>query len=262
MLFVGFALSSKVQEMSESDVVALADDAHLVIGGVPMVVPFVVIQNQNSMSAFFTLDRNKAREDWKIARNSFRRSASNASRPLAVDKLDLRFRALGWQEVSGNFGKQLCKRLTRQWSRSICFDVEAPLLEALPYNSNITFVDDRRLENFGNDYSFAGYKKTLATRLGEMSWKPEKASVVCEKSDKSPHRSCTAAIPIMGHLVAVWSVWDTERETAEQMAKRQGLVIVALMKYGLGSTEDFRTLQSLARKLKKPSGTPIDAPER
>lgn len=254
--FVTMSYWSKIESrnLDKHEMAALAANANLLIGDVPIVAPFVIVLNQRSIGASFTLNRQKTQIDWRRSRDGFRAAAANVANPFELEKIDLRVRALGWSEVSGYHGKLLCQRLARQWARSICFDLSAPLLQSLPYNQTITFADNRKLEEWANSHHFAGYKGTLGNRLQTINWQPGSTSVICEKELEGTRRSCTAAILIDKYLVAIWSVWDGKSENVEQMAKRQGAAILAWVKYGLGTTENFEKLQTLVSKLKRPNG--------
>jgi hypothetical protein len=50
-----------------------------------------------------------------------------------------------------------------------------------------------------------------------------------------PHGAAVEALP---GLLAVWTVWSTEGETAAQMAQRQGAAIVEFVRRAISPIED------------------------
>ncbi|TCR93347.1 hypothetical protein EV561_101793 [Rhizobium sp. BK376] len=94
----------------------------------------------------------------------------------------------------------------------------------------------------------------MSDQLRQMRLVKGAASVVCDKQPNSSNkRFCTAAANIEGHLIAVWSVWDSVGETADQQAEREGAAIRAFVLNGLGATENFPALLSAVCGLTQPN---------
>ena len=81
---------SRQNHYSEDDINFLASDAHIVVGGVPLVVPFVALGGYVSEGPSFSLDRKGDRERARQRLEAFRKSASDISTAPAVDKLAIR----------------------------------------------------------------------------------------------------------------------------------------------------------------------------
>lgn len=91
-----------------------------------------------------------------------------------------------------------------------------------------------------------------------MSLNTSDASIVCDpERSRSGTLFCTAAIAIEKNLIAVWNVWNDERESPEEMAQRQGKAIAAFVLNALGPVENFPELVRLSCGLQRPGTEPI-----
>ena len=68
----------------------LASDAHVKIGGEPLVLPFVVLPDYKSLGQYFAFDRSKAEEAFKAHRDAFRVRAANAETAPDLNRLRVR----------------------------------------------------------------------------------------------------------------------------------------------------------------------------
>ena len=94
-----------------------------------------------------------------------------------------------------------------------------------------------------------------------MSLKMGVAAIVCDHLvSSSGNRFCTAAVPIAKHLVAVWTVFDSEVESAAHQAEREGLAIAAFVKNALGLQEDFDALLAVVCEKRRPGSEPSGIP--
>lgn len=238
---------------SEADIAVLASDAHVLVGGVPLVLPFVALPDQVSMGQTFALDRQEALGEWRAQRDAFRAAASGSGGALTLDRVGLRIDTWGWgNDENVSKWRTLCPQLTRSWSRSICDDPWAPLRQALPRNFHL--ADDRRLEAF--DGHFTVGMEPMGDQLRTMTLRPGEVSVVCDRELSERGRQCSAARPIQGHLVAVWLVADDEAEAAEEQAERQGEIIAAFVTLALGPEENFPALVDAACDARRPGSGP------
>jgi hypothetical protein len=244
------ACSPSPKRHSDADIAFLASDANVVIGDVPLVIPFVALTGFVAAKPSFSFDRQRERQAAEERLEAFRKAASSQETAPAIDKLEVTMRTCGWDDFDMSVIR-ICSRLTRQWSRSVCDDPWAPLQQAMPTGHNQFFlVDVRKLDAFQNHWTVGGER--VSDQLNEMRLKRGEASVVCDTKPSSKTTFCTAAVAIKQHLAAVWTVWDDPKETYSRQAKREGDAITAFVLNALGSVENFPTLMSAACGLKKP----------
>lgn len=250
VLLVACSQSPTPKHYTEADIVFLASDAHVIVGDVALVVPFVALSGYVGGKLSFSFDKQADRKAAKERMDAFRLAASHDETAPSVDSLEVAIRTYGWDDSETSVIR-LCARLTRQWSRSVCNDPWAPLQQALPNGLNRFYLaDDRKLDTF-RSWSTVGGEQVLDQLLA-MRLQDGEASITCDKKVKSSTRFCTAAMPVRQHLVAVWTVWNGVQESADQQAKREGMAIRALVLDGLRQTENFPSLLSAACALKRP----------
>ena len=238
---------------TDADMIALAKDAHVVVGDVSLVLPFVALSDQASMGTFFSLHRDKAREEWKKRRDEFRAAASSPSSAPVLNLISLSIDTYGWDDFHSEASLNICDLLTQRWSRAICNDPWSPLQQALP-RETLYLADDRHFDEFARHWTVGG--EIVADQLRAMSLAMGVASVVCDHAVSSERRFCKAAVPIAKHLVAVWTVLDSKAESAASQAEREGLAIAAFVKNALGSQEDFEALLAVVCKTRRPGSEP------
>ena len=240
---------SRQNHYSEDDINFLASDAHIVVGGVPLVVPFVALRGYFSNGPSFSLDRKGDRERARERLEAFRKSASDISTAPAVDKLEIGLRTYGWRDdVSPG---RICARLRREWSKSICDDPWAPIQQAMPYDNNTFYlVDDRNFGAFENHYTVGDAR--MSAQLLAMNLIAGEPSVVCDPASVSKTVFCTAAVLVSAHLVVVWRVWNSNAESPDERAAREAKALTALVTHGLGAAENFPALLDISCKMKDP----------
>ena len=235
---------------SEDDINFLASDAHIVVGGVPLVVPFVALIDYVSEGLSFSLDRKGDRERARQRLEAFRKSASDISTAPAVDKLQVGLRTYGWDDDDMSL-RRICARLSRDWSKSICNNPSAPIQQAMPHYFNTFYlVDDRNFGAFQNHSTVGGVR--MSGQLLAMNLRAGEPSVVCDPASGSKTIFCTAAVLVSGHLTVVWTVWNSNAETPDERAAREAKALTALVTHGLGATENFPALLAIACKMKDP----------
>ncbi|EJJ28761.1 hypothetical protein [Rhizobium sp. CF142] len=232
---------------SDAEVAFLASDAYLVVGDVPLIVPFVALTGLAEKPSF-SLDRKGDRQAAEERLEAFRKTAGSPETAPVIDKLEITVRPYGWDDSDAPF-RRICLHLSRQWSRSVCNDPSAPLQRAMPKNT-FFLADDRKLNTFRN-YSI-GSGETVSDHLDRMPLKPMETSVVCDAEASSETTLCTAATPIRQHLIAVWRVWGSSAEATSRQAEREGVAITAFVLHALGPAENFPALTSVACGLTKP----------
>lgn len=233
---------------SDADVAFLASDAHLVVGDVPLIVPFVALTGLAEKPSF-SLDRKGDRQAAEERLETFRKAAGSPQTARVMDRVEITVRPYGWDDFDVPF-RRICLHLSRQWSRSVCDDPSAPLQRTMPKNG-FFLADDRKLDAFQN-YSI-GKGETVSGQLDRMRLKPLEASVVCDAEASSKTTLCTAATPIRQHLIAVWRVWSSSIEATSRKAEREGVAITAFVLHALGPVENFPALTSVACGLTKPA---------
>lgn len=244
------ACSPPPKRLSDADIEFLSSDAHVVVGGVSLTVPFVALTGLVAAKPSFSLNRQRDRQTAKERLEAFRSAASNPDTAPIVDKLEVTLRSYGLDDFDPSVIR-ICPRLTRQWSRSVCDDPWSPLRQAMPNGSSRFFlVDDRNLDAFQNHWTVGGER--VSDQLHKMRLKRGETSVVCDIKPSSNTTFCTAATAIKQHLAVVWTVWDSASETHSSQAKREGEAITEFVLNALDPLENFPALMSAACELKRP----------
>jgi hypothetical protein len=245
-----FAFLYQKKQSSDDHIKFLASDAHVVVGDVPLIVPFVALTGYISEGPSFSLNRENDRKQAKDRLAAFRKAASSAGTAPLVEKLQFGLSAFGFDDPEAMPGR-ICAQLSRDWSKSVCMDPWAPLQQAMPYDHNkVYFADNRNLAVFDN-HNTVGDER-VSDQLKAMKMITGEPSVVCDKLSSSKTQFCTAAVLIKQHLTAVWTVWNSNAETPAKRAAREGKAITALVLNGLGATENYPALLAVACKMKDP----------
>lgn len=242
------AFSVRTNEMTESEILNLAEDAYFVVGDVHLIVPMVAVREPVKMVSVFVNDK-PAWKEWKRARDEFTKSTSDPSNPLTSDMIKVGVRAFALSEaLYGDAGKTMCGRLTRRWARSICHNPEAPLIQAFPPSFDLILSDAKNIGPIARTHTSSEVEKDKIGNIKGAEIGARDTIVICGTSSDDIDRLCIAALPIKGSLVAIWNVNDKEGETAEAEAKRQEDVVLAFVIHGLGLEENFDALQAVACK--------------
>jgi hypothetical protein len=248
-----FAFLYQTKRHSDDHIKFLASDAHVIVGDVPLIVPFVALTGYISEGPSFSLNRENDRKQAKDRLEAFRKAASIAGTAPVVEKLQFGLSAFGFDDPEAMPGR-ICAQLSRDWSKSVCMDPWAPLLQAMPYDNNKFYLaDGRNLAVFENQLTVGDER--VSDQLKAMKLITGEPSVVCDKPSNSKTQFCTAAVHIKQHLTAVWTVWNSNAETPAKRAAREGKAITALVLNGLGATESFPALLAVACRMKDPEAT-------
>lgn len=234
------------QDPSANDTEFLSADAHVTVGDVTIVAPFVALRNVTTMGQFFAVDRRKAREEWRAQRDAFRKAAEDPVTAPKLSKVEIGI------DSYGEHGREdICDGLTRQWSRSICVDMRGLLLYVLP--DRFYLADALALEAFDNHHTVGN--ETAGAQLRSMEITNDPAYRCDAARSASGTLFCTAAVRIQGNMIAVWNVWDGGPEQLPDMTLRQGKAIQAFVAHGLGPTENFEELIRISCDLREPNSS-------
>ncbi len=255
ILLLAFKNDLQPSGPTDADIAALAENAHIVVGNVSLVLPFVALPDQVSMEMSFSLDRSAARKAWKQERDAFRTAALSPIGPPIVDRITVEVETYGWNDSNRRQWKKLCAQLTAKWAQSVCDNPWSPVQQALP-RGRFYLADGRKIESFSNVANAGG--ESWADLLGRMSLEQGGVSTKCDRFGKG--RGCIAAVAISKDLIGVWSVWESEAESADTQAEREGRAIAAFAKFALGSTEDFDELLTVLCSARRPGSGPSNIP--
>ncbi|UXN67049.1 hypothetical protein N8E89_21200 (plasmid) [Phyllobacterium sp. A18/5-2] len=120
----------------------------MVVGDVPLIVPFVALTGLISEKPSFSFHKQEDHQAAKERLEAFREAASSRETAPSVDQLEITMSTFGSTGVDSS-REGICALLSRQWSKSVCDDPRAPLQKALP-NNRFYLVDDRKLDVFQN----------------------------------------------------------------------------------------------------------------
>jgi hypothetical protein len=218
------------------DVEFLSTDAYFKIGGETVTLPFVAVRDVSNPGD----DRNDALYGFRNTRDIFQRKmlelAGDQAMPKRAGSVEIIISAYQYYgELAAS--SSICPRLTREWSRRICRNERLGVLKELPQKFRLYGRESiGQLEGVWTVGS-----ERQADQIADMRFQIGVPEIGCDRDTKF----CTAAVTITQNLLAVWTVWSTEKlpETAAEMARRQGRAIFDFVQYGLGEVEDFASLQ-------------------
>ncbi|MCU0828738.1 MAG: hypothetical protein MUE52_15375 [Tabrizicola sp.] len=240
-----------------TDVALLASDMHVSFGGVSLTLPLVAFRERSERTAFLS-DHSEEEFGRRAARRvAFADSAGNPATPLPLENAAIWIEAFGLEDVDGAAWRLICDQLARHWSRSVCADPFAPLLQSLP-RGWFTLADARHLDAFAGTHIFAGGLGNAAPLLQSMPLIQGEPLLLCGVPHKpGAPRPCLAALRIAGDLVAVWFVQDGPAEPVLAQARREGQAITALVTHGFGAVEDYPALIAATCATLRPGAKPL-----
>jgi hypothetical protein len=207
------------------DVPFLASDTHFVVGGQHIVIPAVALRGPGH-----TFDLNRQRPE-KSLKETVKLEASDPASPMKMDKLDLMIRE--YQYAGEHLASlDICPRLKRAWSQSLCRGQHRGVLKRLPEKFDL--LDRGKLDLLKNHWTVG--KERRYDQVKDMAVQPGATEVGCDRESQF----CTAMVEVLPDLLAVWSVWSDEKtgSTAGQMAQTQGTAVVQFVRRALGPVED------------------------
>ncbi|KGB53482.1 hypothetical protein FG91_02728 [Sphingopyxis sp. LC81] len=223
LVLTGCSDSEYGPELTRADVEQLAKEMRVIVGDTPLVFPRVALAG---------------RYEAKPA------PAAGAK----LDRIELGVGPYGWSDWQPEIRK-ICPLLARRWVASVCDDPWSPIEQAMPAN-NFYLMDRDAIGLFDNHMTVGG--EFMSNQLRAMRLEVGRTEIQCDVDKRSETRFCTAARPISPQLVAVWTVWDGERETAQAMAEREGKAIATFVRYAIARNEDFGQLLPAMCELRRP----------
>jgi len=247
------ACSSGPGPASEATIDLLASDAHVIVADTRLVLPMVALSGYLGGKMSYSLNRSADRRAARKRFEAFRQAAADPRTAPQLDHVEISIEAYGWNDADMT-QRRICPRLRRQWSRALCDDPWAALDQAMPVNP-FYLVDRRKLESV-EAVSFSGASRT--EQLRSMTLRAGAPSVACDAPALPAKPFCTAAVPVAGDLIAVWTVWDDPdgKEDHRQKAEREAAAILAFVQHALGPREDYPALFKAACGLRHPGSVP------
>ncbi|QIJ74062.1 hypothetical protein GU700_05390 [Methylobacterium sp. NI91] len=237
------------------DVHRLAANVHVSIAEHNLVLPFIALEEYAYRGPSFSLNPERDTQQASRAADTLLREAATPDHPRLFSSLAIVVRPYGLNDFDTR-QITLCPLLTREWSRSVCDNPGAAVLQALPVN-RFRLVDLREAQKHLNCVGEDRPRNPVPST-------PRQATIVCRAKvyPVGENDFHTAAVRISGELGALWTVWGHGQfvETAEAMTKREGEAIVALVQHALGPAENFAALDSIMCRSRRPG--PADSPRR
>lgn len=250
-LFAAGCRADDPPKATAADIEALAQDAHVIIGDIPLTLPLVAFDHQTY--GFDDRSDPDTRIDipaWQKQRDAFRAATRNIDAPLRLNTLWPGIYHYCWgPEETETVWAKLESQLSRAWARAICMDVWHPIRQALPPNG---FVLVDRREPFPAAERWTQTRERLAEKFRGTQLDPGSETVICSDATRGDRVICTAVAHLDRSLLAVWSVWEDEHETLDVRAHREARFIRAVVRYGFGQTEDFDRLFRAACANRRP----------
>lgn len=237
-------------EQRKPDAQLLASDVHVKIAGQPIALPWIALEDYAYARHSFSLNRDGDREREGERREAFRAATTSPITAPTLDTLSVVVRTFGWNDRDMR-QRAMCPLLTRQWSRSVCDDPWAAVQQALPLD-RFALVNLSKLDPSKSPSNCTEASAKLIISIEKNST----ASLLCDFNIHGSRdtRYYTATVQIADNLGAVWAVSERagSRETAAEQATREGKAIVAFVRYGLGTKEDFSKLHGIVCQLRRP----------
>lgn len=207
------------------DIKFLASDLYFSIGGQPIVIPAVALRGPDH-----TFDLSNRRPERSL-KEILASEARDPSKPMKRDKLELAIRQYQYTGERLDAVK-ICPLLRRRWSQTLCRGEHRGLLRRLPEKFDL--LDRSRLDLLKSHWTVG--KERQYDQVKDMAMRLGVTEMGCDKES----RFCTALVPVLPGLLAVWTVWPDPNTggSAEDMAQSQGPAIVELVRRGLSPVED------------------------
>lgn len=238
------------------DVELLASERSVQVGNEVLTIPYVALSDfvHKPMSFSLRSESGNEREQARLERKAFLSRAAHRETAPKLSSITVSI------EIYGSYGElgqsaQICPRLRRQWSLSICNDAYSPIYRALPRKFEL--VELGKFEKYKH-HIFAGVRnKTVYDLISAMDFQENVSSVSClayDQKDHPPGKTCRAGRVVGNGLVAIWEVWESKdgHESIQDKANREGSMVAKFIEMGLGSEEDFEQLERAAIKLYSP----------
>jgi hypothetical protein len=233
----------------------LASDVHVSVADHQVVLPFVALNDYGAIQSF-SLNRRREGAAHADAISEFVREAGSPASPKSFDRLSIEIQTYGWNDADIQ-QRKICQMLTREWARSVCGNPWSAVQQALPRRFELVDLSRARFET--PEPRTPRCAKNGTPRRAFPA-RPGETVILCELEifGGKPGKNYVAIVRIDRYLGAAWSVWNGDQlgENAEAMAARQGKIIGAFVRYGVGGREDFSKLHAMACGLRAPNAHP------
>ena len=251
-----FTVAACGSNVPQIDVALLASDRSVHVGDEVLTLPYVALSDfvYTPMSFNLGSPSGDERAQAKRQRESFLARAARRETAPTLDSITV---SIATYATYGELGQssQICPRLKRRWSISICDDAYSPIYLALPREFEL--VELGKFEKYKHHVFAAVRGKTAYDQISALTFRDDISSVSClayDVSGHSPGQTCLAGRIVGNRLVAIWEAWVRKdgHEKMQEKANREGRMIAQFVEKGLGGDEDFERLERAAVKLHSP----------
>jgi hypothetical protein len=225
LLLALFVVSACSEENNppKPDIPFLTSDGHFLVGGQHIVVPMIALRGPEHV---FALSREKPA---KTSKEVLKERATDPRSPMLADSLSLLVHQYEMRDQHGA-STEICPSLTRLWAQVVCRGQQKGVLKRVPEKFDL--LDGTKLSLLKSRYTVGGEQEYDHVR--KMPLRPGVTEIACDKDSKF----CTAAVEAKPGLLAIWTVWSGEDQTAAEMAAAQGAAIVQFVRRAVGPVED------------------------
>lgn len=244
------------RNVPQVDVALLASDRSVHVGDEVLTLPYVALSDfvYTPMSFSLGAPSGDERAQAKLQQKSFLARAARRETAPTLDSITV---SITTYATHGELrqSSQICPRLKRRWSISICSDAYSPIYQALPRAFEL--VELGKFEKYKYRFFAAIRSKTTYDQVAALTFRNNASSVSCLAYDESDHgvgQTCLAGRLVGKRLVAIWEAWERKdgHEKMQEKANREGRMIAEFVGKGLGGDEDFERLERAAVKLHSP----------
>lgn len=214
---------SEESKPPKPDIPFLTSDSHFLIGGQHITVPMIALRGPEHV---FALSREKPA---KSSNEILSEQATDPNSPMPVGNLNLLIHQYEMRDQHGA-SAEICPPLTRLWAQVVCRGQQKGVLKRVPEKFDL--LDRTKLDLLKSRYTVGGEQEY--DHVSKMSLRPGVTEIGCDKDSKF----CTAAVEAKPGLLAIWTVWSGEDQTAAEMADVQGAAIVQFVQRAIGPVED------------------------
>lgn len=218
---------------SKAELELMAHDVNAVIAGQTIRVPLVAIYGVKH-SRYICSEKDNTH------------CVVSKEKILSEQPVEFKYIDISLQDYSSYFGgdlysydyPELCPLFSQEWARHICTERNHLGFFGL---QRFSLVEKESLSSF--NHVWLGGIESLGGLVQKMTFEGEAPSTYCDDDEQgNPLKLCAAGMQITDNLLAAWVV---TREGAEiPMIARDGKIIRAILKYGMGETENFKKLNS------------------
>jgi hypothetical protein len=187
------------------------------------------------------------------------KDATAPQKAVALDSIELNVRSYGLNDFSWDEQRKLCPLLSRKWALAVCDNPWSAIQQALP-GHRFWLVDLSALQIGDRAGPAACLDDGKPRRSAPMN--VDEPVMVCRADVQGAREDQVhyAVIRIDADLGALWMVsrFNSNGETAEASAQREGKAITAFVKHAIGQSENFSALHAQMCRLRRPGA--VDGP--